>query len=205
VNEQTTPPKIEVTNEDVKLWLDGVKNLSSLESRRQQYRKQYNVDYKIRAAKRADNWPPEPTREIEHAKYFRDLVSGLTPPEGFITIQDYLGICNKTFQRYCSGATQPPRPTILLLEFMNHGDLGILFGKDWEGFTIKGGQMFAPYWGWRRGFEPINISYMFFGFQRLRTYEREIEQLKTKTTRLEANLSDTVRVRGKPVLRLVRG
>jgi hypothetical protein len=46
---------------------------------------------------------------------------------------------------------------------------------------------------------------MFFGFQRLRTYEREIEQLKTKTTRLEANLSDTVRVRGKPVLRLVRG
>lgn len=47
-----------VTDEDVKIWLDTVpKDLSSNESRRQAYRKAFRIDDKIRAAKKAGNWP----------------------------------------------------------------------------------------------------------------------------------------------------
>lgn len=47
-----------VTEQDVKDWLDTVpNNLSANESRRQAYRKAYQVDDKIRSAKRAGNWP----------------------------------------------------------------------------------------------------------------------------------------------------
>jgi hypothetical protein len=47
------PEIIPVSNAEVNAWLDTIPNLSSLESRRQTYRKNYNVDNKIRTAKLA--------------------------------------------------------------------------------------------------------------------------------------------------------
>jgi hypothetical protein len=49
---------IPVTDADVALWLDRITTLSSTPHRRAAYRKSYNVDEKIRAAKRAGHWPP---------------------------------------------------------------------------------------------------------------------------------------------------
>jgi len=43
---------IPVSKEEVEKWLDGVPNLSRLPSRREAYRKAYNVEAKIRATKR---------------------------------------------------------------------------------------------------------------------------------------------------------
>ena len=51
--------EVSVTNTDVKLWFDRIRNLSATPSRRAAYAKAYNVEYKIRTAKRAGNWPPE--------------------------------------------------------------------------------------------------------------------------------------------------
>jgi len=50
---------IPVSEDDVQLWLDKVPNLSGSLSRREAYRRAYNVDDKIRAAKLAGRWPPE--------------------------------------------------------------------------------------------------------------------------------------------------
>jgi hypothetical protein len=41
-----------VTEKEVKDWLDKIPNLSALQSRREAYRKAYNVDEKIRSTKR---------------------------------------------------------------------------------------------------------------------------------------------------------
>lgn len=46
-----------VTEQDIKLWLDRLPNLSHLESRRQAYRKAYAIEEKIRAAKQRGEWP----------------------------------------------------------------------------------------------------------------------------------------------------
>jgi len=43
--------QIPVSESEVQEWLDGVRNLSALPSRREAYRKAYNVEDKIRAAK----------------------------------------------------------------------------------------------------------------------------------------------------------
>jgi len=43
--------QIPVSESEVQEWLDGVQNLSALPSRREAYRKAYNVEDKIRAAK----------------------------------------------------------------------------------------------------------------------------------------------------------
>lgn len=42
-----------VTEQEVSDWLDTIPNLSATESRRQAYRRAYNVDEKIRNTKRA--------------------------------------------------------------------------------------------------------------------------------------------------------
>jgi hypothetical protein len=43
---------IPVSEAEVNDWLDSIKNLSALPSRREVYRRQYSVDEKIRNAKR---------------------------------------------------------------------------------------------------------------------------------------------------------
>ena len=43
---------IPVSETEIQTWLDTVPNLSALPSRREAYRRAYNVDDKIRAAKR---------------------------------------------------------------------------------------------------------------------------------------------------------
>lgn len=48
------PEIIPVSHEEVKEWLDRMPNLSHLESRRQNYRKAYNVDDKIKDKKLAE-------------------------------------------------------------------------------------------------------------------------------------------------------
>ncbi len=52
--------KIPVTEQDVELWLDSIPNLSAAHFRRQMYRKAYNVEDKIRAAKQDGTFPPRP-------------------------------------------------------------------------------------------------------------------------------------------------
>jgi uncharacterized membrane-anchored protein YjiN (DUF445 family) len=44
--------EIPVSEAEVNEWLDSIKNLSALPSRREAYRRQYSVDEKIRNAKR---------------------------------------------------------------------------------------------------------------------------------------------------------
>lgn len=51
--------EVSVTTTDVELWLDSIKQLSATPSRRAAYAKAYNVEVKIRTAKRNGNWPPE--------------------------------------------------------------------------------------------------------------------------------------------------
>lgn len=51
------PENIPVSEQDVKDWLDTIPRLSALHSRREAYRRAYDVDNKIRAAKRTGNWP----------------------------------------------------------------------------------------------------------------------------------------------------
>lgn len=53
--------KIAVSESDVKAWLDAVPNLSALPSRRETYRRAYNVEDKIRAAKAIGLWPRSPS------------------------------------------------------------------------------------------------------------------------------------------------
>lgn len=48
---------IPVSEAEVQAWLDTVPNLSAATFRREAYRKAYNIDEKIRAAKRADERP----------------------------------------------------------------------------------------------------------------------------------------------------
>ena len=52
--------QIPVSESEVQEWLDGVRNLSALPSRREAYRKAYNVEDKIRAAKLAGAWSISP-------------------------------------------------------------------------------------------------------------------------------------------------
>ncbi|RFC37726.1 MAG: hypothetical protein DID92_2727743025 [Candidatus Nitrotoga sp. SPKER] len=47
-----------VTESDKELWLDSIKQLSKLPSRRAAYAKAYNIEEKIRTAKRNGWWPP---------------------------------------------------------------------------------------------------------------------------------------------------
>lgn len=49
---------IPVSESDVEQWLDTVPNLSASTWRREAYRKAYNVEDKIRAAKQRGEWPP---------------------------------------------------------------------------------------------------------------------------------------------------
>lgn len=51
--------EVSVTKKDIELWLDSIKQLSATPSRRAAYAKAYNVEEKIRKAKRKGNWPPE--------------------------------------------------------------------------------------------------------------------------------------------------
>lgn len=51
--------EVSVSTADVELWLDSIKQLSATPSRRAAYAKAYNVEEKIRTAKRNGNWPPE--------------------------------------------------------------------------------------------------------------------------------------------------
>ena len=48
---------IPVSESEVEAWLDTVPNLSATTSRRNAYRQAYNVEEKIRAAKKAGTWP----------------------------------------------------------------------------------------------------------------------------------------------------
>lgn len=50
---------VSVTEADIELWLNGIKQLSATPSRRAAYAKAYNVIQKIKTAKRNGNWPPE--------------------------------------------------------------------------------------------------------------------------------------------------
>ena len=49
--------EIPVSEQEVQNWLDTVPNLSASTFRREAYRKAYNVEDKIRAAKKAGTWP----------------------------------------------------------------------------------------------------------------------------------------------------
>lgn len=49
--------EIPVSESEVQDWLDTVPNLSASTFRREAYRKAYNVEDKIRAAKKASSWP----------------------------------------------------------------------------------------------------------------------------------------------------
>ena len=48
---------IPVSESEVQAWLDTVPNLSASTFRREAYRKAYNIEGKIRAAKLAGTWP----------------------------------------------------------------------------------------------------------------------------------------------------
>lgn len=50
--------EVSVTKADIELWLDSIKQLSATPSRRAAYAKAYNVEEKIRKAKRTGLWPP---------------------------------------------------------------------------------------------------------------------------------------------------
>lgn len=49
--------EIPVSESEVQEWLDNVPNLSATVSRREAYRKAYNVEDKIRARKKDGSWP----------------------------------------------------------------------------------------------------------------------------------------------------
>lgn len=47
--------EVSVTKADIELWLNGIKQLSATPSRREAYAKAYNVEEKIRTAKKTGN------------------------------------------------------------------------------------------------------------------------------------------------------
>lgn len=51
--------EISVTENDIELWLDSIKQLSATPSRGAAYAKAYNVEQTIRTAKSNGNWPPD--------------------------------------------------------------------------------------------------------------------------------------------------
>lgn len=53
-----------VTELEVQEWLDTIPNLSKATHRREAYRKAYNVEEKIRAAKRAGTWPNQKNQKL---------------------------------------------------------------------------------------------------------------------------------------------
>ena len=54
------PDDIPVSEADVQQWLDTLPNLSALPSRREAYRKAYNIENKIRAMKASGKWFDHP-------------------------------------------------------------------------------------------------------------------------------------------------
>ncbi len=138
---------------------------------------------------------------------FRDLVAFCQLPAGFASFPQFLGVSRQTWARWRSGETPPPAAVLQLLSFMAHGDFAQLWGDAWEGFHMgKDGKIYAPFHG-NRGFSPDQIKYMFFGFQRLHTLERENAALRSEIDRLESALESAAIVRpqhaGAPHLRLV--
>jgi len=49
--------EIPVSKSEIQAWLDNIPNFSASTFRREAYRKAYNVEDKIRAAKKAAAWP----------------------------------------------------------------------------------------------------------------------------------------------------
>jgi hypothetical protein len=107
---------------------------------------------------------------------------------------DHLGVCCKTLRRWRSGATEAPRAVKHLLRFMNWGELSAIGGKEWEGFTLRGGKLSAPCH--HRPFDPFQIQAMFFQVQASRYWEREAARLGRELAELRSHAWAERKLRG---------
>ena len=106
---------------------------------------------------------------------FLDLVAGYD--ERYLA--DYLQISLATFRRWKSGQSNPPHAALLLLSLKLRGDLAVIGGEGWDGFTIdRTSKLYVPYF--HRGFTPDAIKAMFFNVQELRHLRGEVKRLNGK-------------------------
>jgi hypothetical protein len=102
---------------------------------------------------------------------FLDLVAGYDPA----WIAALLKIHPRTLKRWKEGTAAVPFAAFLLLKLKLEGDLATLAGKPWEGFQLRQGKLYLPYF--KRGLEPMQICALFFEVQELRHLRREVQRL----------------------------
>lgn len=100
-------------------------------------------------------------------------------PTDFATIdciQRATGCSLTTAKRWKANPATMPDMAQRLTRYHVRGELRDLFGKEWEGFTMHKGRLFAP--SWRNGFAPGEIKAMFFRVQQVRALESNVRQLE---------------------------
>lgn len=101
-------------------------------------------------------------------------------PTDFATpdcIQRATGCSPATAKRWKAAPDTMPKMAQRLTRYHVRGELRDLFGKEWDGFVMHKGKLFAP--AWREGFTPEQIQHMFFQVQDvgyLRAMVRQLER-----------------------------
>lgn len=107
------------------------------------------------------------------------MTSYTDDPTDFATpdcIQLATGCSTATAKRWKAKPDTMPDMAQRLIRYHVRGELRDLFGKDWDGFTMHKGKLFAP--AWREGFTPEQIRFMFFQVQDVGYLRAQVRQLE---------------------------
>ena len=86
------------------------------------------------------------------------------------------GCTTATAKRWKAKPDSMPEMARRLIAYQNCYELAPIWGKDWEHFQFHSGQLFAP--GWREGFTPEQIQFMFFQVQDVGYLRAQVRQLE---------------------------
>lgn len=93
-----------------------------------------------------------------------------------------------TARRWKAGTIPAPHAVVLMLRFINWGEISSIGGADWEGFTInmRDHKLNIPFF--KKGFSPEEIKAMFFLTQDAWQDKRELRLTAEKLTATQAAL-----------------
>lgn len=89
---------------------------------------------------------------------------------------EHLDITPRTLRRWKAGA-RVPKAVLLLLRYINYGELASIGGKEWEGFTLNAKYHTLDVPCFHRPFEAGQIKAMFFKITDAWINEAEVKNL----------------------------
>lgn len=104
---------------------------------------------------------------------------------------EHLGVTPRHLRNWKSGKTPVPKPVKLLLQFIHYGELSAIGGKDWEGFTLRGGCLSIPLFP--RTFTAQQLGAMFFTTQDAWANRADLNAAQKEIARLSAELAQEKR------------